>query len=346
VLKKFLTRDPVKRNSLDILIDDIWINDTFTDSPITVDISETIEEDEAILNIMIAKYKIEKESILNVLREKVYNDISAIYYLMYYDKDTVGREGVSADPNADILKIANPSKKDSIISQQANGKLMPIIDEDGVDEHKPTQVYAQTATTSKPPAQLVTGHRKRAATATNNKKSDERIENGDSISPKIALEEIIRPVTAVPGSESSVVAHDAIPTQRKRNNTIIGILKGRKNSHSGSETGEYGEQVESDKPRSLRFTFNSKTTSTKQPDEIIVELIKCCNSLGCTHRLLTRYLLECNHLVPAKELIKIEIEVCKLPRLNNLHGLKFKRTSGSSADYKEVCEKLLGAIQL
>ncbi|KAI8909095.1 KA1 domain/Ssp2 C-terminal domain-containing protein, partial [Gorgonomyces haynaldii] len=96
---------------------------------------------------------------------------------------------------------------------------------------------------------------------------------------------------------------------------------------------------DANKPRSLRFTFNSNTTSSKNPDEIIQEVIRNCNLKSITHRLLSRYLLECTYAPPAsKEPVKFEVEVCKLPRLNNLHGLRFKRLSGQSQDYKEVCE--------
>jgi MAP/microtubule affinity-regulating kinase len=50
--------------------------------------------------------------------------------------------------------------------------------------------------------------------------------------------------------------------------------------------------------------------------------------------------------MPGAEPIKIEIEICKLPRLKNLHGLKFKRLSGASTDYKVVCEQILAGVAL
>lgn len=104
------------------------------------------------------------------------------------------------------------------------------------------------------------------------------------------------------------------------------------------------------KPRSLRFTFNSNTTSSKQPDDMIREIVDACTKHDITTRLVSRYLIECVSppatTLPNAEAVKIEIEVCKLPRLKNLHGLRFKRTSGSSNDYKTVSEKILAAVQL
>jgi MAP/microtubule affinity-regulating kinase len=82
-LKKFLVRDAGKRATLDIVMDDPWINESYEDSPISTDRSQAVEEDEAVINAMVVKYKFDKESILQALRENVYNDISAIYFLMY-----------------------------------------------------------------------------------------------------------------------------------------------------------------------------------------------------------------------------------------------------------------------
>ncbi|KAI8808612.1 KA1 domain/Ssp2 C-terminal domain-containing protein, partial [Cladochytrium replicatum] len=104
---------------------------------------------------------------------------------------------------------------------------------------------------------------------------------------------------------------------------------------------------EENKPRSLRFTFNSNTTSSRPPDEIMHEVISACDRFGITHRLTSRFLLDCQCAsvpgsapIPGNDIVKIEIEICKLPRLKNLHGLRFKRVGGSSAEYKEVCEKI------
>ncbi|KAI8895395.1 kinase-like domain-containing protein [Globomyces pollinis-pini] len=353
LLKKFLVRDPLKRNSLEILIDDPWINESYTDSPISTDMSETVEEDEAIINIITAKFKLDKDTILTALRENVYNDISAVYYLLYYEKDVKPEE----------LEISKQKAKAIEATPSANpAPLMPIIDEDK-EVNIPQQT--QSATNPKPPV-VAAVRRKRAATTTTGTDSNEGEEpvNTNTIgtarpltaAPVPILEESVRDIQGnssnnqdgAPAALRPPATADGDPTSRKRHNTIVGIFRGvrRPDSAETPTTPTEGSSEGSDKPRSLRFTFNSNTTSTKPPDEIIVEVIKVCNKIGITHRLQNRYLLECTLSAPSKEVLKFEVEVCKLPRLNNLHGLRFKRLAGASGDYKDICEKLLTTVQL
>jgi MAP/microtubule affinity-regulating kinase len=103
---------------------------------------------------------------------------------------------------------------------------------------------------------------------------------------------------------------------------------------------------EEGKPRSLRFTFNSNTTSSKPPDEIVAEILKACATHAMQAKAASKYLLECTFTPREGEFVRWEVEVCKLPRLNNLHGLRFKRLSGASTDYKECCERILASVAL
>ncbi|KAI8818708.1 KA1 domain/Ssp2 C-terminal domain-containing protein [Fimicolochytrium jonesii] len=109
-------------------------------------------------------------------------------------------------------------------------------------------------------------------------------------------------------------------------------------------TGSQGSDLKSDenKPRSLRFTFNSNTTSSKPPDDIVQEVINTCTMHDIKYRLPSRFVIECS-LVDG---LKFEVEICKLPRLKNLHGLRFRRLSGPANEYKDVCEKMLGSVAL
>jgi MAP/microtubule affinity-regulating kinase len=143
------------------------------------------------------------------------------------------------------------------------------------------------------------------------------------------------------GDPSEVMS--AHPSTRPRTHTISGIFKRRTSVETDSTVASPTAAKDNNTPRSLRFTFNSNTTSSKPPDEFLQDVIDICNSKGITYRVQTRYLLECTfgQTQSSKNQVKFEVEVCKLPRLNNLHGLRFKRLAGSVTDYKAVCEILL-----
>lgn len=89
-----LVRDPAKRSSLEFLADDTWINEGCSDSPIVRDMSSApVEEDEEIISAMIRKFPpMERETLLQSLRQNLYDDISAIYYLMYFEKQARGAD--------------------------------------------------------------------------------------------------------------------------------------------------------------------------------------------------------------------------------------------------------------
>ena len=400
LLRKFLVRDPLRRAGLEIVIDDGWINEAYGDSPINTDLSEKVDEDATIIKLMETKYQVQREDVIKSLREDLYNDIGATYYLLYHEKEVrsqvqaeVDRGEITASP---FGSISSPSASPSVSSSRAAKGNSPSgsgtgsrsgmgrIDEDGAGAGPDgSKTPSQKAKSSRRRRVTVSGENERPddSSPTDSPKTPKREEKesrhkkltGDGQEMKNGSK------TEVNKAEQSPSSPSGGRVERKRNNTIVGILRDRIRrpselisaispssdkgnmdliksgtlSGSGTVDSNQGSIIamkpgEENKPRSLRFTFNSNTTSTKPPDDIVQEICRGCNKMAVTFKIVSKYLLECNwnNPVSGKETTKFEIEVCKLPRLNNLHGLRFKRLGGSSSDYKEICEKLLQAIVL
>lgn len=100
------------------------------------------------------------------------------------------------------------------------------------------------------------------------------------------------------------------------------------------------------KPRSLRFTWSMKTTSSMDPSDMMREIRKVLDANNCDYEQRERFLLFCVHGDGhAENLVQWEMEVCKLPRLS-LNGVRFKRISGTSIAFKNIASKIANELKL
>ncbi|KAK7880118.1 hypothetical protein WMY93_033212 [Mugilogobius chulae] len=113
-------------------------------------------------------------------------------------------------------------------------------------------------------------------------------------------------------------------------------------SDPAGPTNKYGDT----KPRSLRFTWSMRTTSSLEPAEILREIRKVLDANNCDYEQQESFLLLCVHGdARAENLVQWEMEVCKLPRLS-LNGVRFKRISGSSIAFKNIASKVANELKL
>ncbi|XP_035598955.1 MAP/microtubule affinity-regulating kinase 3-like isoform X15 [Oncorhynchus keta] len=117
-------------------------------------------------------------------------------------------------------------------------------------------------------------------------------------------------------------------------------------TRSRNVPGDQKGESKDGKPRSLRFTWSMRTTSSMEPCDIMEEIRKVLNANNCDYEQQECFLLLCVHGDGhAENLVQWEMEVCKLPRLS-LNGVRFKRISGSSITFKNIASKVANELKL
>lgn len=383
LIKKFLERDPSKRASLDLFRNDPWLNEGFDDSPIDVQIDEAIEQDDEIIDKIVEKYNVDRNKLIKNLNNTVYDDISAIYYLMYYNKKTREEKGYPKSSLMDdnvVIKnedgskstYASPNIEPSVPNKKNEddendtfpttttvnpGTLKPITP---LSAKQPTRARRFTIDSAYNPMSIKndlinkknsinnnnnnnnessTTAEKVTTTPTITNSSNDNTSNNDGVKKPSEISRIPSPVNTgiaprrlvpIPPSDKPPSSTLNPPTvlRRVRHNTISEavpptIIKPPADTVNQTlqEDSENNDDDDTNndptKPRTVRVTMNTNTTSSKAPDEIIRSIIMACKNLGINHKMIGRYLIECsaseNETVQLLEKTSFEVEVCKLP---------------------------------
>ena len=100
------------------------------------------------------------------------------------------------------------------------------------------------------------------------------------------------------------------------------------------------------KPRSLRFTWNMRTTSSMDAHDVITEIKRVFDVQRVDYDTRDKFLLLCSLGEEAQEtFLQWEMEVCKLPRLS-VNGVRFKRLVGNSMGYKNIVANITSELRL
>ncbi|CAB1335304.1 unnamed protein product [Coregonus sp. 'balchen'] len=162
---------------------------------------------------------------------------------------------------------------------------------------------------------------------------------------------------------SPTLSHDAAPLSQTRSRGSSNLFSkltskltrrvstefernGRFEGSSRHVPGDQKGENKDSKPRSLRFTWSMRTTSSMEPCDIMREISKVLEAYNCDYEQQECFLLLCVHGDGhAENLVQWEMEVCKLPRLS-LNGVRFKRISGSSIAFKNIASKVANELKL
>ncbi|KAM9433191.1 MAP/microtubule affinity-regulating kinase 3-like isoform 15-T15 [Salvelinus alpinus] len=150
-----------------------------------------------------------------------------------------------------------------------------------------------------------------------------------------------------PPASPTLSDDDARLTQtRSRGSSNLFSKLTSKLTRSRNVPGDQKGENKDSKPRSLRFTWSMRTTSSMEPCDIMEEIRKVLNANNCDFEQQECFLLLCVHGDGhAENLVQWEMEVCKLPRLS-LNGVRFKRISGSSITFKNIASKVTNELKL
>ncbi|KAL9849024.1 MAP/microtubule affinity-regulating kinase 3 isoform 14-T14 [Geothlypis trichas] len=147
---------------------------------------------------------------------------------------------------------------------------------------------------------------------------------------------------------SPSLSHEATPLSqtRARGSTNLFSKLTSKLTRSRNVAVDQKDENKEAKPRSLRFTWSMKTTSSMDPNDMMREIRKVLDANNCDYEQRERFLLFCVHGDGhAENLVQWEMEVCKLPRLS-LNGVRFKRISGTSIAFKNIASKIANELKL
>uniref|UniRef100_A0A3B3D1B9 non-specific serine/threonine protein kinase n=1 Tax=Oryzias melastigma TaxID=30732 RepID=A0A3B3D1B9_ORYME len=147
---------------------------------------------------------------------------------------------------------------------------------------------------------------------------------------------------------SPTLSHDATPLSQTRSRGTSNLFSKltSKLTRSRHVPGDQKGESKDGKPRSLRFTWSMRTTTSMEPCDIMEEIFKVLDANNCNYQQQESFLLLCFHGDGrAENLVQWEMEVCKLPRLS-LNGVRFKRISGSSIAFKNIASKVANELKL
>uniref|UniRef100_A0A3Q1D0G3 non-specific serine/threonine protein kinase n=1 Tax=Amphiprion ocellaris TaxID=80972 RepID=A0A3Q1D0G3_AMPOC len=374
LLKKFLILNPSKRGSLEQIMRDRWMNVGYEEDELKPYIEPQPDYKDPRRTDIMLQMGFSQEEIQDSLVNQKYNDVMATYLLLDYRNSEVlnaqtrggqadnrsaaedsGRKSssgssttkVPASPlvSSDRKKSATPSTNSILSTGTGRSRNSPLTERATLGQG--IQNGKDSAPPQRAPGASPSAHNISTAAVSDraNFKRGEGIRNTFHAGQQRGARDQ-QGSAYVGGPASPSLSHGN--SQARRTHGATGIFSKftskfvRKNLSFRFPR----SQKDSAKPRSLRFTWSMKTTSSMEPMEMMREIRKVLDSNSCEYELRERYMLLCVSGNPARDdFVQWEMEVCKLPRLS-LNGVRFKRISGTSIAFKNIASKIANELKL
>ncbi|XP_066129362.1 MAP/microtubule affinity-regulating kinase 3 isoform X5 [Saccopteryx bilineata] len=359
LLKRFLVLNPIKRGTLEQIMKDRWINAGHEEDELKPFVEPELDiSDQKRIDIMVGM-GYSQEEIQESLSKMKYDEITATYLLLGRKSSELDASDSSSSSNLSLAKVRPSSDLNNSTGQSPHHKVQRSVSS--------SQKQRRYSDHAGPAIPSIVAYPKRSQTSTadNDLKEDgvPSRRSGSSAGKGIA------PASPMLGNASNPNKADiperktgsAVPSSNTasggmtRRNTYVCSERTTADRHSVIQNGkessrnvaaEQKEENKEAKPRSLRFTWSMKTTSSMDPNDMMREIRKVLDANNCDYEQRERFLLFCVHGDGhAENLVQWEMEVCKLPRLS-LNGVRFKRISGTSIAFKNIASKIANELKL
>ncbi|KAA6400217.1 MAG: putative Serine/threonine protein kinase OSK3 [Streblomastix strix] len=135
----------------------------------------------------------------------------------------------------------------------------------------------------------------------------------------------------------------SVAVQRDAQSQLADLQQMKQNAKDTPAEGAAGQQQQKD-VRVFRGLFNVSATSSKPPEIILKEVEDLLKQKNITpKRVGETFVLKCDYTAKA---IRFEVEICRLPRLDEVCFVNMKRISGETFAWKEFCTQFFSALQL